>query len=41
MNITPMLAAIAVLLTGLSVVVLLAAAFLRRLSQPVPLGAND
>ena len=41
MNITPMLAAIAVLLTGLSVVVLLAAAFLRRLSQPVPSGANE
>jgi ABC-type spermidine/putrescine transport system permease subunit II len=41
MNITPMLAAIALLLTGLSVVVLLVAALLRRLSQPVPLGANE
>ncbi|CAA9308763.1 MAG: Spermidine Putrescine ABC transporter permease component potC (TC_3.A.1.11.1) [uncultured Microvirga sp.] len=33
MNITPILAAIAVLLTGLSILVLLAAAFLRHLSQ--------
>jgi mannopine transport system permease protein len=33
MNITPILAAIAVLLTALSVIVLLAAAALRRLSQ--------
>lgn len=37
MNLTPIIAAIAVLLTALSVAILLIAAFLRRLAQPTPI----